>query len=150
MLVENSDFQHFRISCKTLKHWNGYLSFGNCFCESAHLGNLLFWFHFQPYRQRREYIFEWAAKYVQLYYHAPFAWIWLRGYVLCFVLFFSFFLEVWRALLKEMPLQSVLRILGKMTSNKILEPGSSETQAVCDRIQSETSLKKVGTIALAD
>lgn len=55
-----------------------------------------------------------------------------------------FFLEVWRALLKEMPLQSVLKILGKMTSNKILEPESSETQAVCDRIQSETALKKVG------
>ncbi|GAA6222537.1 60 kDa SS-A/Ro ribonucleoprotein [Lates japonicus] len=50
--------------------------------------------------------------------------------------------QVWRALLKEMPLQSVLRILGRMTSNKILEPGGSETQAVCDRIQSETALKK--------
>ncbi|XP_034558366.1 60 kDa SS-A/Ro ribonucleoprotein [Notolabrus celidotus] len=50
--------------------------------------------------------------------------------------------QVWRALLKEMPLQSLLRILGKMTSNKILEPGGSETQAVCDRIQSEMALKK--------
>ncbi|CAB1427658.1 unnamed protein product [Pleuronectes platessa] len=29
-----------------------------------------------------------------------------------------------------------------MTSNKILEPGGSETQAVCDRIQDEASLKK--------
>ncbi|KAF0047219.1 60 kDa SS-A/Ro ribonucleoprotein [Scophthalmus maximus] len=50
--------------------------------------------------------------------------------------------QVWRALLKEMPLQSLLRILGKMTSNKILEPGSAETRAVCDRIQSEAALKK--------
>ncbi|XP_035027213.1 60 kDa SS-A/Ro ribonucleoprotein [Hippoglossus stenolepis] len=50
--------------------------------------------------------------------------------------------QVWRALLKEMPLQSVLRILGKMTSNTILEPGGSETQAVCDRIQNEAALKK--------
>lgn len=50
--------------------------------------------------------------------------------------------QVWRALLKEMPLHSLLRILGKMTSNKILEPGSSETQTVCERIQSETLLKK--------
>ncbi|XP_026169615.1 RNA-binding protein RO60 isoform X2 [Mastacembelus armatus] len=50
--------------------------------------------------------------------------------------------QVWRALLKEMPLQSVLRILGRMTSNKILEQGSSETQALCDRLQSETALKK--------
>ncbi|KAA8587363.1 hypothetical protein FQN60_016225 [Etheostoma spectabile] len=50
--------------------------------------------------------------------------------------------QVWRALLKEMPLHSVLKILGKMTSKNILEPGSSETQAVCDRIQSTTALAK--------
>ncbi len=67
------------------------------------------------------------------------------------LLFFLFvFLKVWRALLKEMPLQSLLRILGKMTSNKILEPGSSDTQAVCDRIQSETALKKVGPVQVAN
>lgn len=51
--------------------------------------------------------------------------------------------------MKEMPLQSVLRILGKMTSKKILEPGGSETQAVCDRIQSESALKKVGPVSLS-
>ncbi|KAK2822107.1 hypothetical protein Q5P01_022172 [Channa striata] len=50
--------------------------------------------------------------------------------------------QVWRALLKEMPLESVLKILGRMTSNKIFEPGSSETQALCERIESETALKK--------
>ncbi|KAM9719538.1 RNA-binding protein RO60 [Menidia menidia] len=50
--------------------------------------------------------------------------------------------QVWRALLKEMPLHLVLKILGKMTSNKVLEPGSSETEIVCDRIQSESALKK--------
>ncbi|XP_078480556.1 LOW QUALITY PROTEIN: RNA-binding protein RO60-like, partial [Lampetra planeri] len=50
--------------------------------------------------------------------------------------------QVWRALLKEMPLQSALRILGKMTANKVLEPASSETEAVCERIQSESVLKK--------
>ncbi|XP_076000549.1 RNA-binding protein RO60 [Genypterus blacodes] len=50
--------------------------------------------------------------------------------------------QVWRALLKEMPLQATLRILGKMTANKVLEPGGSETAALCDRIQSETALKK--------
>ncbi|XP_041847430.1 60 kDa SS-A/Ro ribonucleoprotein [Melanotaenia boesemani] len=50
--------------------------------------------------------------------------------------------QVWRALLKEMPLHSVLKILGKMTSNKMLEPGSSETQIICDRLQSESALKK--------
>lgn len=46
--------------------------------------------------------------------------------------------------MKEMPLQSLLRVLGKITSNKVLEPGSSETQAVCERIKSETALTKVG------
>lgn len=46
--------------------------------------------------------------------------------------------------MKEMPLQAVLKFLGKMTASKILEPGSPETQAVCDRIQCETALKKAG------
>ncbi|XP_058501182.1 60 kDa SS-A/Ro ribonucleoprotein [Solea solea] len=50
--------------------------------------------------------------------------------------------QVWRALLKEMPLHSVLWTLGKMTSNKILEPGGSATQALCERIQSEAALEK--------
>ncbi|KAM9790441.1 RNA-binding protein RO60 isoform 2-T2 [Syngnathus typhle] len=49
---------------------------------------------------------------------------------------------VWRALLKEMPLESVLRILGKMTAKKVLQPGASETQALCERIQNEAALKK--------
>lgn len=74
---------------------------------------------------------------------------WHESDKICVLLCFFFFLEVWRALLKEMPLQSVLKTLGKMTSNKILEPGSSETQAVCDRIQSETALKKVRPTDLA-
>lgn len=30
-----------------------------------------------------------------------------------------------------------------MTANKVLEPASSETEAVCERIQSESVLKKV-------
>lgn len=47
-----------------------------------------------------------------------------------------------------MPLQSVLRILGRMTSNKILEAGSTETKALSDRIQSETTLKKVEIICI--
>ncbi|XP_068197023.1 RNA-binding protein RO60 isoform X2 [Antennarius striatus] len=50
--------------------------------------------------------------------------------------------QVWRALLKEMPLHSVLRFLGKMTANKIIEPGSPVTQAVCERIQCEATLRK--------
>lgn len=43
-----------------------------------------------------------------------------------------------------MPLQSVLKFLGKMAASKILEPGSLETQALCDRIQCEATLKKAG------
>ncbi|XP_028329518.1 RNA-binding protein RO60 [Gouania willdenowi] len=50
--------------------------------------------------------------------------------------------EVWRALLKEMPLHSLLNSLGKMTSNKVLAPGSSATLTVCERIQCDTVLKK--------
>lgn len=53
------------------------------------------------------------------------------------------FLQVWSALLKEMPLHSVVKMLGRLTSGKVLEPGSSETQFLCDRIQSETALKQV-------
>ena len=45
--------------------------------------------------------------------------------------------------MKEMPLESVLRILGKMTADKVLEPGSRDMVAVCERIQSEAALKKV-------
>ncbi|KAL0966790.1 hypothetical protein UPYG_G00300180 [Umbra pygmaea] len=50
--------------------------------------------------------------------------------------------EVWKALLKEMPMESALRILGKMTADHVLEPGSSDVEAVCERIQSDASLKK--------
>lgn len=50
--------------------------------------------------------------------------------------------QVWSALLKEMPLHSVVKMLGRLTSGKVLEPGSSETQFLCDRIQSETALKQ--------
>lgn len=52
------------------------------------------------------------------------------------------FKQVWSALLKEMPLHSVVKMLGRLTSGKVLEPGSSETQFICDRIQSETALKQ--------
>lgn len=50
--------------------------------------------------------------------------------------------HVWKALLKEMPLQTLMKSLGKMTTKQILEPGSSETQVICERIQKETTLKK--------
>ncbi|XP_054888966.1 60 kDa SS-A/Ro ribonucleoprotein isoform X2 [Poeciliopsis prolifica] len=50
--------------------------------------------------------------------------------------------QVWSALLKEMCLHSILKLLGKMTSNKLLEPRSAETQTICERLQNESSLKK--------
>lgn len=52
-------------------------------------------------------------------------------------------LQVWKALLKEMPMESMLRTLGKMTADQVLEPGSSDVAEVCERIQSEAALKKV-------
>lgn len=50
--------------------------------------------------------------------------------------------EVWKALLKEMPVAEVLQNLGKMTADKFLEPGSSDFAALCERLQNDSVLKK--------
>ncbi|XP_067156861.1 RNA-binding protein RO60 isoform X2 [Apteryx mantelli] len=50
--------------------------------------------------------------------------------------------EVWKALLKEMSISVVLRNLGKMTANSVLEPGGSEVAIVCERLGNEKLLKK--------
>ncbi|XP_062374265.1 60 kDa SS-A/Ro ribonucleoprotein [Sardina pilchardus] len=50
--------------------------------------------------------------------------------------------EVWSAFLKDMPLATLLRHLGKMTADKVFAPGSADVVAVCERIQNETALKK--------
>ncbi|XP_003224865.1 RNA-binding protein RO60 isoform X1 [Anolis carolinensis] len=50
--------------------------------------------------------------------------------------------EVWKALLQEMPLTAMLRNLGKMTANSVLEPGSPEVTIVCERLRNEKLLKK--------
>ncbi|XP_064371821.1 RNA-binding protein RO60 [Dromaius novaehollandiae] len=50
--------------------------------------------------------------------------------------------EVWKALLKEMSIPVVLRNLGKMTANSVLEPGGSEVAIVCERLGNEKLLKK--------
>uniref|UniRef100_A0A5F8H8G8 RNA-binding protein RO60 n=1 Tax=Monodelphis domestica TaxID=13616 RepID=A0A5F8H8G8_MONDO len=50
--------------------------------------------------------------------------------------------EVWKALLQEMPLTAMLRNLGKMTANSVLEPGSSEVSSVCERLCNDKLLKK--------
>ncbi|XP_004706709.1 60 kDa SS-A/Ro ribonucleoprotein [Echinops telfairi] len=50
--------------------------------------------------------------------------------------------EVWKALLQEMPLTALLRNLGKMTANSVLEPGSSEVSLVCEKLCNDKLLKK--------
>uniref|UniRef100_A0A8C2EV03 Ro60, Y RNA binding protein n=1 Tax=Cyprinus carpio TaxID=7962 RepID=A0A8C2EV03_CYPCA len=53
--------------------------------------------------------------------------------------------EVWKALLKEMPVAVLLKHLGNLTANKVLAAGSADVTAVCERIQDETALKKAKT-----
>ncbi|KAG6933775.1 TROVE domain family member 2 [Chelydra serpentina] len=50
--------------------------------------------------------------------------------------------EVWKALLQEMPITAMLRNLGKMTANSVLEPASPEVALVCERLRNEKLLKK--------
>uniref|UniRef100_UPI00398E8A67 RNA-binding protein RO60 isoform X2 n=1 Tax=Pristiophorus japonicus TaxID=55135 RepID=UPI00398E8A67 len=50
--------------------------------------------------------------------------------------------EVWKALLKDMPVIAVLKNVGKMTTDSILKPGSEEVATVCERLKNETVLKK--------
>ncbi|GCC32064.1 hypothetical protein chiPu_0010524 [Chiloscyllium punctatum] len=52
--------------------------------------------------------------------------------------------EVWRALLKDMPVITMLRHLGKMTADSILKPESEAVTIVCERLNNETILKKAG------
>ncbi|KAG8132772.1 hypothetical protein E2320_010611 [Naja naja] len=50
--------------------------------------------------------------------------------------------EVWKALLHNMPVTAILKNLGKMTANFVLEPGSSEVAMVCEKLKNEKLLKK--------
>ncbi|XP_058034074.1 RNA-binding protein RO60 isoform X1 [Ahaetulla prasina] len=50
--------------------------------------------------------------------------------------------EVWKALLQNMPVTAILKNLGKMTANFVLEPGSSEVAMVCEKLKNEKLLKK--------
>ncbi|XP_009988204.1 PREDICTED: 60 kDa SS-A/Ro ribonucleoprotein [Tauraco erythrolophus] len=50
--------------------------------------------------------------------------------------------EVWKALLKEMSISVLLRNLGKLTANSVLEPRGSEVAIVCERLRNEKLLKK--------
>ncbi|XP_076829275.1 RNA-binding protein RO60 isoform X2 [Brachyhypopomus gauderio] len=53
--------------------------------------------------------------------------------------------EVWKALLKDMPVSCLMRHLGKMTADRVLIPGSPDVVAVCERIQDEQALMKTKT-----
>lgn len=48
-----------------------------------------------------------------------------------------------------MPLAALFRHLGKMTADKVFAPGSAEVSSVCERIQDETTLKKVPALPLS-
>ncbi|XP_048846006.1 60 kDa SS-A/Ro ribonucleoprotein [Brienomyrus brachyistius] len=50
--------------------------------------------------------------------------------------------EVCKTLLKEMPIATLLRSLGKMTADNVLQQGSLDTALVCERLQSESALRK--------
>ncbi|XP_058698559.1 RNA-binding protein RO60 isoform X2 [Poecile atricapillus] len=50
--------------------------------------------------------------------------------------------EVWKALLKEMPVSVLLRNLGKLAANSVLEPRGSEVAIVCEKLRNEKLLKK--------
>ncbi|NWU95051.1 RO60 protein, partial [Upupa epops] len=50
--------------------------------------------------------------------------------------------EVWKALLKEMSIPVLLRNLGKLTANSVLEPQGSELAIVCEKLRNEKLLKQ--------
>jgi 60 kDa SS-A/Ro ribonucleoprotein len=50
--------------------------------------------------------------------------------------------DVWKALLKDMPLHATVRNLGKMTNLEILKPFAPEVSAVADRITDAENIKK--------
>ncbi|XP_062848954.1 60 kDa SS-A/Ro ribonucleoprotein [Trichomycterus rosablanca] len=57
--------------------------------------------------------------------------------------------EVWRALLKDMPLTDLLSHLGKMSVDQVLAPGNPDVATVCERIQDEQALLKTKTHPLS-
>ncbi|XP_069793925.1 RNA-binding protein RO60 isoform X2 [Narcine bancroftii] len=50
--------------------------------------------------------------------------------------------EVWKALLKDMPIIAILKNLGKMTTDSILKPRSEEVAMLCERLKNEDVFKK--------
>lgn len=54
----------------------------------------------------------------------------------------SFSLQVWAALLENMPMTAMIRNLGKMSSIGLLKPLSRHAQLVCSRLHEETLLRR--------
>lgn len=50
--------------------------------------------------------------------------------------------EVWKTLLKKMPMTAMIRNLGKMSSLEILKPGADESKLVCNKLKDEKALQK--------
>ncbi|KAI8518517.1 60 kDa SS-A/Ro ribonucleoprotein [Branchiostoma belcheri] len=50
--------------------------------------------------------------------------------------------EVWRSLLQDMPMTSLLRYLGKLSTIGLLAPLNDQSQLVCERLTDEEQLKK--------
>lgn len=51
-------------------------------------------------------------------------------------------LQVWAALLENMPMTAMIRNLGKMSAIGLLKPLSSHATVVCKRLKDESLLKK--------
>ena len=51
-------------------------------------------------------------------------------------------LQVWAALLENMPMTAMIRNLGKMSAIDLLKPLSSHASLVCQRLKDEALLKK--------
>ncbi|XP_070532315.1 RNA-binding protein RO60-like [Ptychodera flava] len=50
--------------------------------------------------------------------------------------------NIWKALLKEMPMTAMIRNLGKMTSAGVLMPESNEVKHICEKLRDDMALQK--------
>ena len=62
----------------------------------------------------------------------------------------SVVLQVWAALLDQMPMTAMIRNLGKMSAIDLLKPLSSHSALVCSRLRDSTQLSKVSFIYSCD
>ena len=57
-------------------------------------------------------------------------------------IFLQICLQIWRALLRKMPLTAMIRNLGRMTSIGLLTGNNEETTNICNKLRDETVLAK--------